>query len=304
MSVAARPLTEPSSDGRAGRLEYALITPVRNEEQVLPRLAESIFAQSAQPKRWVIVDTGSTDATQEVVRGLAARADWIVSTSIAEAEVARGGPIVRAFSHGLSFVPRTDIVVKFDADLTADLTFFESLLERFADDERLGIAGGAIHELEHGEWRQQFGTDEFVRGACRAYRWECLQDVLPLEERIGWDGLDLVKARLSGWSCKQFKDLPILHHRTVGEREGSQARSWYAMGDAMHYMGYRAYYTFVAGIFNARQDVHALMSIVGFAAAALRRKPRHADPRVIAYVRAQQRMRALPQRIAEKLGRA
>ena len=288
----------------ARRLEYALITPVRNEERVLPRLAESIFAQTALPKQWVIVDTGSTDATHEVVSGLAARADWIVSTSIAEAQVARGGPIVRAFAHGLSFVPPTDIVVKFDADITADPTFFESLLGRFAQDEKLGIAGGALHELERGQWRPQFGTDDFVRGACRAYRWECLQDVLPLEERIGWDGLDLVEARISGWSSKQFKDLPIFHHRSVGERERSQARSWYAMGDAMHYMGYRAYYTFVAGIFNAGQDVNALMSILGFAAAALRRKPRHADPRVIAYVRKQQRMRMLPQRIAEKLGRA
>jgi biofilm PGA synthesis N-glycosyltransferase PgaC len=303
-NVAAGPLTEPSSDKKAGRLEYALITPVRNEEQVLPRLAESIFAQTVLPKRWVIVDTGSTDATQEIVSGLAARADWIVSTSIAEAQVARGGPIVRAFAHGLSFVPPADIVVKFDADITADPTFFEGLLERFAHDEKLGIAGGALHELESGQWRPQFGTDDFVRGACRAYRWECLQDVLPLEERIGWDGVDLVKARISGWSSKQFKDLPIFHHRSVGQRERSQARSWYAMGDAMHYMGYRTYYTFVAGIFNARQDVHALMSILGFASAALRRKPRHPDPRVIAYVRKQQRMRMLPRRIAEKLGRA
>jgi biofilm PGA synthesis N-glycosyltransferase PgaC len=304
VSVAARPLTEPSSDEEARRLEYALITPVRNEEQVLPRLAESIFSQSALPKLWVIVDTGSTDATHEIVGDLTARADWIVSTSIAEGQVARGGPIVRAFAHGLTFVPPTDIVVKFDADVTADSSFFESLLERFAHDEKLGIAGGAIHELESGQWRQQFSTDDFVRGACRAYRWECLQAVLPLEERIGWDGLDLVKARISGWKAQQFKDLPILHHRTVGERERSQARSWYAMGDAMHYMGYRAYYTVVAAIFNARQDVHALMSIVGFGAAAVRRKPRHEDPRVLAYVRKQQRVRMLPRRIAEKLGRA
>ena len=302
--MAARPLTEASANTNTPRLEYALITPVCNEEQVLPRLAESIFAQSAPPKQWVIVDTGSTDETPAVLDGLTTKADWITSTSIAEAQVARGGPIVRAFSHALSFVRPTDIVVKFDADITAGPTFFEDLLDRFENDEKLGIAGGTIHELERGQWRQQFGTDDFVRGACRAYRWECLQDVLPLEERIGWDGLDLIKARIAGWKSKQFKDLPIFHHRTVGEREKSRARSWYAMGDAMHYMGYRTYYTVVAAIFNAGHDVHALMSIVGFAAAALRRKPRHPDPRVIAYVRKQQRMRVLPRRVAEKLGRA
>jgi biofilm PGA synthesis N-glycosyltransferase PgaC len=244
--MAARPLAEPSANTKARRLGYALITPACNEEEALPRLAESIFAQSIPPKQWVIVDTGSTDETPMVIEGLAARAGWITFASIAEAQVARGGPIVRAFSHGLSFVEPTDIVVKFDADITAEPTFFEDLLGRFEDDERLGIAGGTIQELERGEWRQQFGTDDFVRGACRAYRWECLQDVLPLEERVGWDGLDLIKARIAGWKSKQFKDLPIFHHRAVGGREKSRARSWYAMGDAMHYMGYRTYYTVVA----------------------------------------------------------
>ena len=37
-------------------------------------------------------------------------------------------------------------------------------------------------------------TGSTVWGATRAYRWECLQQVLPLEERLGWDGIDEFKA--------------------------------------------------------------------------------------------------------------
>jgi glycosyltransferase involved in cell wall biosynthesis len=285
-------------------LEYALITPVRDEAQSLPRLVESVFNQSVRAKRWVFVDTGSTDETREVIKRLTAQADWIVSTSIDEAALARGGPIVRAFSHGLAFVvPPTDIVVKLDADITADSTFFENLLGRFQRDEKLGIAGGAIHECERGKWRQRYATDDFVRGGCRAYRWQCLLDVLPLEERIGWDGLDLVKARIGGWKTHQFQDLPVFHHRSVGARERSRASSWYSMGDAMYYMGYRPYYAFLRAIFDVRTDLQALVSIAGFGMAAIRRKPRHSDQRVLSYVRDQQHLRNLPKRVAEKLGR-
>lgn len=286
------------------RLTYAVVTPVRDEAPSLPRLAESLFSQSVQPSCWVIADTGSTDETPEVIERLAARADWIVPTRIEEPTKARGAPIVRGFSHGLScIVTPTDVVAKLDADITMASNFFESLLERFETTHNLGIAGGSLHEWEHGEWRPRYGTDDFVRGGCRAYRWECLQDVLPFEERIGWDGLDLVKARIGGWKTGEFRELAVFHHRSVGARENSQAKSWYEMGDAMHYMGYRPYYAFLAGIFNSRTDLKSVASIAGFSMAAIRRKPKHSDPRVLSYVRDQQGIRNLPRRAAEKLGR-
>ena len=71
----------------------------------------------------------------------------------------------------------------------------------------------------------------------------------------------------------------------------------------MHYMGYRPSYALLAAVFNTRRDVGAGASIAGFLAASLRRKPRHSDPRVLSYVRRQQRLRALPRRAAEALGR-
>jgi glycosyltransferase involved in cell wall biosynthesis len=284
--------------------EYAVITPVRDEATNLPRLVESISNQTVPAKRWVFVDTGSTDGTLDAITRLASETDWIVATSIDEAATARGGPIVRAFSHGIKLVaPPTDVIVKLDADITVNSTFFEALLDRFKRDKDLGVAGGAIHEWEQDNWQQRYVTDDFVRGGCRAYRWQCLSEVLPLEERIGWDGLDLIKARTRGWKTQQFHDLPVFHHRSVGARERSRASSWYAMGDAMYYMGYRPYYAFVRAMFDARRDRKAVMSIVGFLVAALRRQPRHSDPRVLAYVRKQQHMRNLPKRVKEKLGR-
>ena len=44
-------------------MNYAIVSPVRNEADNLPRLTESIRAQTVQPVHWVIVDTGSDDDT-------------------------------------------------------------------------------------------------------------------------------------------------------------------------------------------------------------------------------------------------
>ena len=45
---------------------YALVTPVRSEEENLARLAASIDSQTLLPTRWVIVDNGSEDRTLDV----------------------------------------------------------------------------------------------------------------------------------------------------------------------------------------------------------------------------------------------
>ena len=46
-------------------LRIALVTPAYAEEQMLPRLAASIAAQTVAPVAWAIVDDGSPDATGE-----------------------------------------------------------------------------------------------------------------------------------------------------------------------------------------------------------------------------------------------
>ena len=48
-------------------------------------------------------------------------------------------------------------------------------------------------------------TGSTVWGATRAYRWECLQRVLPLEERLGWDGIDEFKANALGWRTETLE---------------------------------------------------------------------------------------------------
>ena len=52
---------------------FSVICVVRNESKTLPRLAHSLKEFLGRGGDWVVVDTGSTDGTPEVARGLGAR---------------------------------------------------------------------------------------------------------------------------------------------------------------------------------------------------------------------------------------
>ena len=50
-------------------------------------------------------------------------------------------------------------------------------------------------------------------------------DVLPLEHRMGWDGVDEFRANARGWKTRTFKEFAFRHHRREGERDGAPRRA-------------------------------------------------------------------------------
>lgn len=298
-------------------LSYALVSAVRDEENNLSRLAACIAEQTVKPLEWIIVDTGSTDGTQQLASELAESLGFVRVMSIdgvkrsdkrgvIAAEVGlRIAMDARGFVAGIKALERTpDVVIKVDADLSFETDFFERILEAFAGDPQLGITSGLCTELEDGEWRAQHGTRSHVWGASRAYRWACFQDVSPLEDREGWDEIDAVKAKLHGWRVGALLDLPFRHHRAWGRRAGSARTRWEAQGDTAHYMGYRFSYLLARAVWRARKDPAALAMISGYARAATSRQPQCPDPDVRGHLRAEQRARRLPLRVRESLGHA
>jgi hypothetical protein len=178
--------------------------------------------------------------------------------------------------------------------------YFDRVIGEFERGDRLGIAGGIAYELEpDGVWRQRHSTGTGVWGASRAYRRTCLEEILPLDERMGWDTLDLAAASVRGWDVRVLADLPFLHHRKEGSRESSRFRHWVSHGQAAYYMGYRPMYLFLRTAYRMVRDPSALGISVGYFGSALHRESRCRDAAVTAYVRREQRLRRLPTRIRQ-----
>jgi glycosyltransferase involved in cell wall biosynthesis len=292
-------------------LTYALVTPARDEAENLRRLAESVLAQSVAPSTWIVVDDGSTDGTWADIERLGRDHDWIrivsspgATTHSGTLAVGRGaGRDIVAFNAGVAALENEpDVLVKLDADVSFEPDFFERILREFEADTRLGITGGECFELEDGEWHLQPVTGSHVRGATRSYRWACWKDVRPLEERLGWDGIDHMKAEEREWRVRSVPGLPFLHHRPLGERDGLALARWARVGHAAYYMGYRFPYLVLRSLHRGRRDPGAVAIIWGYLVACARRESRYPDTAVRDRLRERQRLRNLPQRAREARG--
>lgn len=284
------------------RLSYAIVTPARDEEANIRRLADCLASQLYPPKLWILVDNGSTDETEVIASALASKHHWIrVAKNNPRSGKTRAEPIVEALHVGLEKIEEpVDLVVKLDADISMGAGFFRSLVHEFAQDPSLGIASGSCYEEQaDGAWRQRHGTGSGVWGGCRIYRWACLEDILPLEERMGWDTLDLLKAQVRGWRTVSFLDLPFKHHRPEGVRDGPTTARWAAQGEAARYMGYRFSYLAIRACYRGLRSPSAFALIFGYLGSVLRGDPVCADDAVRAHVRRQQALRSLPNRVRE-----
>jgi poly-beta-1,6-N-acetyl-D-glucosamine synthase len=287
-------------------LTTAAVTPVRDEEANLPRLGASLIAQTAKPVAWVIVDNGSSDATPAIARRLAAEHAWIFLRQTPPGDrYDRSSPLKRAFHAGIAALEgRGDVVVKLDADVSLEPGYLEGVVEAFAADPRLGIASGTLLEERGGRWREAILLGDHCWGPTRAYRRECLDAVLPLDDGGGFASIDETKARLAGFRTRTLRHLPFRHHRPEGSGEGTTWQSWVGQGAAAHYTGYRFSYLLARCAYRLRREPQALGLIAGYCGAVLHRRPRYHDAGVRAALRERQRIRHFPAVVRARLRRA
>ena len=283
-------------------MSYAIVSPVKDEARRLRATAASIASQTLKPRRWVIVDDGSTDGTREIAHQLAARHDWISAIdSGAEGERSRGGRVVRAFERGRAELQgEHDFLVKLDGDITLPPDYFERVARTFATDTEAGIVGGRVLVHDGSKWVPERVGRHTVHGAIKAYRSETLRDIGGLHASMGWDGIDEYAAKARGWKVIPIDGLLVHHHR----QRGSKQRWWRARveeGRGAHYMGYRPSFVIVRAGYRMLVEKPPLLGgaalFAGWLHAAARRASIVDDPEAVAALREEQKHRLRGRRV-------
>jgi glycosyltransferase involved in cell wall biosynthesis len=270
---------------------YHIITPAHNEAGYLPRVIEGVAAQTVQPGKWVIVDDRSTDDTWRVINAAAQRYPFIEPVQVqGGAERALGSNVVRVFDFGFARIGAGgDFVVKMDADTLLPPHYFSTLLARFQEEPRLGIASGKTYIPYRGRWVLERTPDFHAGGPCKTYRMTCFREIGGLIPILGWDILDEAQARRYGWQTRGFRDLPLYHLRMMGSATG-MARANLRYGHC--YYGIRAHPLFVLAkaLYRAleRPYLASLLIPVGYLLAALRQEKRLDDLGLAAFLRREQ----------------
>jgi glycosyltransferase involved in cell wall biosynthesis len=283
---------------------YAIVTPARNEAAFLPRVIASVAGQTVRPARWIILDDRSTDDSWAILQAAAREHDFITALRLEGAETGRafGANVVRVFNQGYALIPpEVDFVVKMDADVLLPPDNFERLLAKFRERPRLGIGSGKTYIEAGGAWTLERIPDTHVTGACKVYRHACLKEMGGLIPILGWDILDVSKARMLGWETRSFPDLALRHLRMTGSSTGMAAAQ---TRFGLCYYGLRAHPLFVLlkALYRCLERPYGsgLFILWGFLKGRFVGQPRLDDRALVEWLRREQLGRALGRGLREE----
>lgn len=259
---------------------YILVSPVKDEEKYIERTIRAILQQTVRPHKWIIVDDGSCDRTHAIVEDYSRRYDWITLLSVVR-DAARqpGSGIIRAFNVGYAAVKDSDadFIVKFDCDIEFPPDYFEQLIVRFKQDDKLGIASGIYLEKKNDKWVPVTMPAYHAAGQTKMVRAKCFADIGGFVASRGWDTVDEIRAQAMGWKTRHFEELFFYHLKPEGSGIGflrtnkMHGEIYYLTGGGPLFF----FFKFWDRLFFGRPFVlGALMMLWGYLETALTRRPR------------------------------
>jgi N-acetylglucosaminyl-diphospho-decaprenol L-rhamnosyltransferase len=224
-------------------MRATVVIPTLNARRLLAEALESLERQTVE-HHVVVVDNGSTDGTETVVRERFPRVRVV--------RLDRNLGFGRAVNHGVEAV-ETDAVVLVNNDAICEPQFVEKIVAPLAD-ESVGMVAGVLlqHAVPHLVDTAGIELDTTLRswdalwnhpvdeleaapepvgpsGGAAAFRTDAFRAVGGFDDALFayWEDVDLVlRLRLAGWRCVRASDARALHKhgQTLGAASPAQRR--------------------------------------------------------------------------------
>lgn len=231
-------------------MNYQIIIPAHNEEKYIDLTLHSLANQTILPKKILIVNDNSIDDTQLIIDKYCQQYPNLFSSVNLQSEAKHlpGSKVINAFNHGYETIDKDfDFIVKADADLIFPTNYFETIISHFNSDATIGMAGGFAYILKNNEWILENLTDkDHIRGAFKAYRKECFNQIGGLKPAMGWDTVDELLCKFYGWKVITDESLQVKHLKPTGTNYNKEAR--YKQGEAFYSLGYGFFITSIASV--------------------------------------------------------
>lgn len=230
-------------------MKFYVVIPAHNEAEYIQKTLLSLANQTLLPKRIVVVDDHSTDATSEVVSGFAEKFPFIHLVKItSEDKHLPGSKVINAFYKGFETLDDDyDIICKFDADLIFPENYLEKVAEIFQNNPKCGMAGGLLDVLKNKQWvYENIANKDHLRGPIKAYSKKCFQSIGGLKKSIGWDTVDVLLAQYHNWDVCIDDQLSVKHLKSTGQNYDNEAR--YKQGETLFKLRYGLPLTIITAI--------------------------------------------------------
>ncbi|WP_417882038.1 glycosyltransferase family 2 protein [Xanthomarina gelatinilytica] len=230
-------------------MNFYIVIPAHNEEAYIKQTLESLVTQTLLPKQLVVVNDHSTDKTQQIVERFVSKYNWIslVNTTSSD-EHLPGSKIIHAFYKGFETLDDSyDVICKFDADLIFPNNYLEQLAFHFKTNEKLGMVSGFCYIEKNHQWvLENLTRKDHIRGALKAYRKACFEQIEKLKPSMGWDTVDELLAKFYGWEMLTDNSLHVKHLKPTGKNYNKASK--HMQGEAMYKMRYGFWITLISAL--------------------------------------------------------
>jgi hypothetical protein len=201
--------------------------------------------------------------------------------------------VIDAFYAGLATVDldEYEFVCKLDLDLDIPAAYFEQMIRRMRDDERLGTCSGkAYYPGENGELISEGIGDEMSVGAMKFYRTACFRQIGGFVRQVMWDGIDCHRCRMLGWKAESWDDEAVrfVHLRPMGSSHKGIWHGRMRHGFGQYFMGTSLLYMTASAMYRMPRPpliVGGMAMWWGFVRSMLRGESRFDDPMFRSYLR-------------------
>lgn len=274
---------------------YVLISPVKNEEDFIEKTIQSVIKQTILPVKWIIISDGSTDKTDEIVKAFEKDHSFIKLMRKEKVNSRNFGSKVEAFNFGYRYLENEnyDFIGNLDGDIGMPPDYYETIMNKFKVNPKLGIAGGVRLDYRDGKFNHVESANNSVAGGFQLFKRECFEKIGGYRP-LPYGGIDAVAeamSRMYGWEVKSFKDIELYHYKPTGSAHKDKIKSKFRIGIKYYLIGYHPIFPIVRFLSRLNQKpyvIGSLISISGFLWASVRRYKRAVPKEFVNYLRSEQ----------------
>ena len=197
----------------------------------------------------VVVNDNSTDDTKQIVEEFTSKYNWMSLVNITSSNRhLPGTKIIHAFYKGYELLDDDyDVICKFDADLIFPKNYLEQLAFHFNENNKLGMVSGFCYIEKNNQWiLENLTRKDHIRGALKAYRKACFEQIGKLKPSMGWDTIDELLAKYYGWELLTDESLQVKHLKPTGISYNKASK--HLQGEAMYKMRYGFVITLISAL--------------------------------------------------------
>jgi biofilm PGA synthesis N-glycosyltransferase PgaC len=274
---------------------YVLMSAAKDEAEFVGLTIESVARQTVKPLRHILVDDGSKDATEAIVRQWSEKEGFVKLMAREKTSGRSFGSKVVALKAAYEYIKdlQFDYIGCLDADITLPPGYYEQIIGRMRENPKLGVASGLCLQKSGADWVRIMTNRQHVPGAMQFFTRECYDAIGGYQTVTvaGVDSLAEIKARMKGWQTQSFTDIFAYHHKPIGSATGGALKTSYRRGMTDYMLGKHPLYVLAKSVRRLAAPpyvTNAFAHLCGYFSLLAKRKPMDVSDEVRRYVRAEE----------------